>query len=292
MVLAYPLTASALKTYQEKTSVTTFEASGMTEQEKIEMRQSIGEYNKTLQQGEFYTQIDSLTSAEGAPVSHFDFFNTGEVLGTLVIPVIKEKLPIYFGAGENVLRVGVGLMEKTSYPGSLPGHAVITGHRGTYDATIFRNLDKVGIGDVFYIQDKLNVLKYKVFEIKTVEPMDGRLIKLVPDRDLVTLLTCTPYIFNTHRLLITAERAAFDEGELEGLLETGAEIVTVNKAAKGVAPEITGVLKAPEKSTFAKFLELSWEIKAIILVLVLVGIGSVIAFLRSRARSRRGEHNA
>ena len=291
LVLSYPLVANLLKAYQERTSVAQFESVALSQAEKAKIQDQIGSYNKELESGQFNSQVDIVTTKDGEAVSHYDFFNTGEVLGTLVIPGIKEKLPIYFGSGENVLRSGVGLMENTSYPGSPSGHAVITGHRGTYDATIFRNLDRLGVGDVFYIQDKLTVLKYKVFGIQTVEPMDGRVLKLEPHRDLVTLLTCTPYIFNTHRLLVNAERANFEPGELEALLADDAKLVSVEEtSAEIVAPQIEGTLKAPEKSFLAILADLSWEIKAIILVLALTTLGSIFAIVR--VKNRRGEENA
>ena len=103
-------------------------------------------------------------------VSYYDFLQTGEPLGTLIIPAIQEKLPIYYGSSENVLRVGVGLMENTSYPGSRDGNSVLTGHRGTYDSNIFRHVDKLVLGDVFYIQDALHLLKYKIYDIMVVKP--------------------------------------------------------------------------------------------------------------------------
>ena len=129
------------------------------------------------------------------------------VMGYIVIPQIGIRLPIYHGAEEESLKKGVGHVKETSLPvGGEGTHAVLTGHRGMPGAELFTRLDEVNIGDVFYIHILDRVLAYKVEEIQIVLPEE--VSKLVPEKgaDLVTLVTCTPYGVNTHRLLVRGQR--------------------------------------------------------------------------------------
>lgn len=138
------------------------------------------------------------------------------VMGYIVIPKIDVRLPVYHGAEEESLKKGVGHVKETSLPvGGEGTHAVLTGHRGMPGAELFTRLDEVNIGDVFYIHILDRVLAYKVEEIQIVLPEE--VSKLVPEKgaDLVTLVTCTPYGKNTHRLLITASRTKNDLGKAE-----------------------------------------------------------------------------
>ena len=290
LVMAYPLVAYGLRQYRDRTSVREFTSGTLSNEDKTELQNAIETYNHTVQEGRFNSQIEELVNPDPNAVSHYDFLQTGEALATIIIPAIQEKLPIYYGSTENVLRVGVGLMENTSYPGSKDGNAVLTGHRGTYDSNIFRHVDKLKIGDVFYIQDKLHLLKYQIYDIMTVQPRDGRFIKLEPGRDVVTLVTCTPYLINTERLLIFSERADFLPGEADSLLEKKAKIVSEDKIRQ---PEIQGAVMAPPKTVVQEVKQMGWEMKVIIAVVSFLFLLALIAILLSILKKhKKGVSNA
>lgn len=129
-------------------------------------------------------------------------------MGTIRIPKISVKLPIYHGTSQSALASGAGHLYGSSLPvGGKNTHAVITGHRGLVDAMMFTRLDEMRVGDYFYIEVMGRTLGYKVDRISVIEPNDTSTLKIVPGEDRVTLMTCTPYGVNTHRLLVSAVRA-------------------------------------------------------------------------------------
>ena len=130
------------------------------------------------------------------------------VMGTIRIPKISVRLPIYHGTSQSALASGSGHLYGSSLPvGGRSTHAVITGHRGLVEAMMFTRLDEMRVGDYFYIEVMGRTLGYKVDRISVIEPNDTSKLKIVPDEDRVTLMTCTPYGVNTHRLLVSAVRA-------------------------------------------------------------------------------------
>ena len=131
------------------------------------------------------------------------------VMGTIRIPKISVRLPIYHGTSQSALASGSGHLYGSSLPvGGRSTHAVITGHRGLVEAMMFTRLDEMRVGDYFYIEVMGRTLGYKVDRISVIEPHDTSKLKIVPGEDRVTLMTCTPYGVNTHRLLVSAVRSA------------------------------------------------------------------------------------
>lgn len=129
------------------------------------------------------------------------------VIGYIEIPVIDVYLPIYHGTGDAVLQVGVGHIEGTSLPvGGEGTHAVLSGHRGLPSARLFTDLDAMVEGDLFYLHILDETLTYQVDQILIVEPDDLSALEILPQKDLCTLLTCTPYGINSHRLLVRGHR--------------------------------------------------------------------------------------
>ena len=125
------------------------------------------------------------------------------VMGALEIPKISVYLPIYHGTSQEVLERGVGHLEGTSIPiGGKDTHAVLTGHRGLPSAELFSNLDQLERNDKFYIHILGEILAYKVFNVETVRPEETGHLAIAKGQDRVTLVTCTPYGINTHRLLV------------------------------------------------------------------------------------------
>lgn len=133
------------------------------------------------------------------------------IMGYVEIPAIKVKLPIYHGTDEAVLQVGAGHLEGSSLPIGGPGtHVAISGHRGLTSATLFSNLNKLVVGDEFYLHVLGETMCYQVREVNTVLPDEMELLGIDEERDRCTLITCTPYGVNSHRLLVQGERVEYE----------------------------------------------------------------------------------
>ncbi len=155
------------------------------------------------------------------PENYLECLNINGVMGYLEIPKISVRLPIYHGTSEDVLQKGVGHIESTALPiGGAFTHAVLTGHRGLPSAELFTNLDQLDKGDQFYIYVLNKVLAYEVEEINIVLPDELQELRTVKGRDLVTLITCTPYGVNTHRLLVRGTRIPYIPEEVEEYRQT------------------------------------------------------------------------
>lgn len=129
------------------------------------------------------------------------------IMGYIEIPLIDVYLPVYHTTGEGVLQVGVGHLEGTSLPvGGVGTHAVLSGHRGLPSARLFTDLDKMVQGDLFYLHILDETLTYQVDQIRIVEPDEIQALEILPEQDLCTLVTCTPYGINSHRLLVRGHR--------------------------------------------------------------------------------------
>lgn len=136
----------------------------------------------------------------------------GGVMGTIRIPKISVNLPIYHGTSQSALASGAGHLYGSSLPvGGKNTHAVITGHRGLVNATMFTRLDEMRVGDYFYLDVMGHTLGYQVDRISVIEPNDTSKLKIVPGEDRVTLMTCMPYGVNTHRLLVSAVRSSIPD---------------------------------------------------------------------------------
>lgn len=154
--------------------------------------------------GEDYTQLLNLTG-DG-------------LMGYLEIPVISVFLPIYHGTGEAVLAKGVGHLENTSLPvGGEGTHAVLSAHSGLSGKKLFTDLELLEEGDVFYIYVLDHILAYQIDDIRTVTPDQTDDLHIVSGQDYVTLVTCTPYGINSHRLLVRGSRIPYEPQEEERL---------------------------------------------------------------------------
>lgn len=133
--------------------------------------------------------------------------SNGGAVGYIEIENIKLRLPIYLGDSDSVLQVGVGTLPGASLPiGGEGTHAVITGHRGLPSSRLFTDLDQVTEGDVFTLHVLNQTLSYQVDQVRIVEPQNMTELEILPDQDLCTLVTCTPYGINTHRMLVRGRR--------------------------------------------------------------------------------------
>ncbi len=183
------------------------------DQEEIDAaKEAAKNYNEQLQSA---IVRDENGEAEKEGESYVDLTGVGESIGYITIPKIDVELPIYEGSSAEVLQKGIGHMEQSSYPiGGEGTHSVLTGHRGLPDAELFTRLDELETGDKFYLHVLDEILAYQVDQIKVVEPNETGDLDIIPGEDYCTLVTCTPYAINTHRLLVRGVRTAYN-GELE-----------------------------------------------------------------------------
>lgn len=134
------------------------------------------------------------------------------MIGYIEVPSIKIRYPIYHTTEEEVLQVAIGHLEGTSLPvGGAGTHSLLSGHRGLPSATLFSDLDQVKVGDLFYITVLNRSMTYEVDQIRIVEPQDVSQLGIDPDEDYVTLVTCTPYSINSHRMLVRGKRVTDTE---------------------------------------------------------------------------------
>lgn len=139
-------------------------------------------------------------------------FSGDGVMGYIDIPEINVYLPIYHGTSDDVLEKGVGHIQNTSLPiGGSSTHSVLTGHTGLPNAELFTRLDELEVGDIFYIHVLDEVLTYKIYETKVILPDKIDELQINNGEDLITLVTCTPYGVNSHRLLVKARRTEYEE---------------------------------------------------------------------------------
>ncbi|MBE6857359.1 MAG: class C sortase [Ruminococcus sp.] len=129
------------------------------------------------------------------------------IMGVINIPIIKVELPIYHGTSDSVLNIAAGHLEGSTLPvGGIGTHSVISAHRGLPSAKLFSDLDQLVVGDTFTITVLNDIYTYEIEEILIVLPHEMDKLAIYPDKDYVTLMTCTPYGVNTHRLLLRAHR--------------------------------------------------------------------------------------
>ena len=146
-----------------------------------------------------------------------DYYNilniaNDNIIGYIKIPKINVSLPIYHGTSEDVLKRGVGHLQNTSFPiGGEGTHAVLSGHTGLSSAKLFTDLDKLEEGELFFIEVLGEKLAYKIDQIKIVEPSETSDLVIKSGEDYVTLVTCTPYGINSHRLLVRGTRVPYTE---------------------------------------------------------------------------------
>jgi len=179
-------------------------------------------YNLTEEQQDLYEEL-------------LDVSGTG-VMGYIEIPTIKCTLPVYHGTDHSVLQIAIGHIDWTSLPtGGLSTHCVLSGHRGLPSAKLFTDLDRLVEGDVFILRILNEVLTYEVDHIRIVDPDDVEFLHIEEGEDLCTLVTCTPYGINSHRLLVTGHR-------IDNLPETRA--IHLTSEALTVEPMVVAPLVA------------------------------------------------
>lgn len=172
-------------------------------------------YERLRAEAEVYNRVlagDKTVGTAGDYDSVLDPAGNG-VMGYVEIPTIGCTLPIAHGTSDSVLKDSVGHLDWSSMPvGGIDTHSVISAHRGLPSAELFTNIDQLVLGDRFYIHVLGEKLEYKVDKISVVEPHDVSTLTIEKGRDLVTLVTCTPYGINSHRLLVRGTRVDLGGG--------------------------------------------------------------------------------
>ena len=210
-VLLYPTVADFINSFRQSRVVAQFysDVQTMAEEDFEEFFEAAHEWNEALKRREnrfVYTE-----SQHEEYLSMLSPFDSG-VIGTLTIDVIDVRLPLYVGTSETVLQRGVGHMEGTTLPIGGPGtHAVISGHRGLPSSTLLTNLDRVEIDDIFVLRVLNRTLTYQIDQIVVVEPHEIGELAIDPSMDYVSLVTCTPYGINSHRMLLRGVRIPNEE---------------------------------------------------------------------------------
>lgn len=215
-LLLYPLVANTWNNHVQTTLVNNYEEAISTAIEEGTVNAE-AELEKAYQYNQDLLPSilpDSFAEAEanGVDERYMSILNANGdgIMGYIQIPSINVKLPIFHTTNEDVLEIGVGHLEGSSLPVGGPStHSVLSAHRGLPSATLFTDLDRVKLGEDFFIIIMDEYYAYEVDSIDVVEPDDTSLLEVEPDQDLCTLITCTPYGVNTQRLMVRGHRVAY-----------------------------------------------------------------------------------
>lgn len=205
-LLLYPSVSDYWNSFHSSRAITTYaeDVAGMDEEQYAESWSAAWEYNQSLLSRN--TDFSLSDSQKNEYEQLLDVSGIG-VMGYIEIPEISVSLPIYHGTSDSILQVAVGHLEWSSLPvGGESSHCVLSGHRGLPSSKLFTDLDKIREGDIFLLRVLDEVLTYEVDKITIVEPSQVSDLQIVEGEDLCTLVTCTPYGVNTHRLLVRGHR--------------------------------------------------------------------------------------
>ncbi|TDM14933.1 class C sortase [Macrococcus bovicus] len=215
-ILIYPMISAVYYDYESGTEVNDFnkEVELLSDKEIDSRIEKAKAYNESLNGNEVLHDAYSQEEEAAGKREYAKMLEVHEKIGHVEIPRIHQDLPLYAGTTERVLQQGLGHLENTSLPvGGKSTHSVITGHRGLPGKKLFTDLDKMKVGDMIYVHNIKEILAYKVDRIKVIEPNDFSKLKIVNDKDQLTLLTCTPYMINSHRLIVTGHRVPYTPEE-------------------------------------------------------------------------------
>lgn len=242
-LLLYPILSDLWNSRVQSKAIATYEesVSKMTQEDYTAYWEAANEYNKRL-----LTKTNRYYLSESDKKEYENILSTDDtgIMGYVEIPVINVSLPIYHGISDEVLQVAIGHIEGTSLPVGGPStHCAISGHRGLPSAKLFTNLDKMEEGDIFLIHTLDDVLAYQVDRILIVEPEDVSGLEIEENKDYCTLITCTPYGINSHRILVRGERIEYNENTIEQLVFKGdANRIEPIKVAPVIAVPILVIL--------------------------------------------------
>ena len=216
-VMLYPMVSNMLAERHGSEAIQAYAAavSLLDDAERVTAWQAAEEYNQSLTGQPVH---DPFIPGTGMALqdNYYQLLNADGIMGHLDVPRIGVRLPIYHGTSEVVLAKGIGHLEGSTLPiGGASRHSVLTGHTGLSHAKILTDLVELAVGDRFYIHVMGEVLAYQVDQIRVVEPEHIDDLGRVVGEDYVTLLTCTPYGVNSHRLLVRGQRVDYQPGVRE-----------------------------------------------------------------------------
>lgn len=221
-LLAYPWISNYLYDHAAQSTINTYQDEVKhTDKKTIEdMLAKAKEYNEKLANSHVILTDPFSGDTEGG-VSEKEYYellnlDSNGIMCSVEIPAIDVNLPVYHGTSNDILEKGVGHLEGTSLPvGGKSTHAVFTGHTGLNKAKLFTDLTELKKGDQFYVRVLNKILAYEVDEINVVLPEDTSKLNIIDGKDYVTLVTCTPYGQNTHRLLVRGKRTKYSPKDYE-----------------------------------------------------------------------------
>lgn len=212
LICIFPVISNIVERQRQADAVATYRQTMEKEDEKeIEEKwRQANEYNEML----FQAKGGIVEETEEKKYEELLNIHGTDIMGSLEIPKIQVELPIYHGTEDEVLSNGIGHLEGTSLPiGGENTHSVLTGHRGLPSSKLLVRLDEMKIGDLFFIHTYKEVMAYKVEDIMVVKPEDTAWMEIKGEKDLVSLVTCTPFGINSHRLIVTGHRVDYKEKE-------------------------------------------------------------------------------
>lgn len=225
-LLLYPTVSNYFQTVKHRRAIFNYLSTveTLSDEDYIEILNAAKEYNARLAKQPL--SIMGLTDEQYAEYeSLLDITGTG-LMGYINIPKADVNLPIYHGTSETVLQVGVGHLEGSSLPiGGESVHSMLSGHRGLPSAKLFTNLDKLEEGDRFTLHVLNEFYTYEVYKIDVVDPYELQSLKIENGKDHCTLITCTPYGVNTHRLLVHGKRVYIPVEDEKMSIQSGARAV-------------------------------------------------------------------
>ena len=213
-ILLYPTISDKWNSYRDSQLISSYEEAvdNTDQEEKDAMLEAARQYNAKIDEE---SVPDAFSIRDGVKDETYESLlsvDSEGMMGYVEIPVISVNLPIYHYTTEDVLAKGAGHLFGSSLPiGGENTHSVISAHRGLPTAKMFTDLNLVQTGNVFYIHILGDTLAYEVDQILTVTPEETSSLCITPGEDYVTLVTCTPYAVNTHRILVRGHRIAYDE---------------------------------------------------------------------------------
>lgn len=220
LLLLYPLISNMVHQRQQSDAVASYDSavSNRSEEEIQEILNQATEYNNMLFQSNGAI-VDNMDTSILSDESYNSLLNQANgIMGSIEIPKIDVDLPVYHGTEEDVLSIGVGHIQGTSLPvGGENTHCVLSGHRGLPGSSLFTRLDEMKEGDLFFLSVMGETLAYKVYDIQVVDPDNTEVLEITAGKDDVSLVTCTPYGLNTHRLVVTGERVPYEESEYNSI---------------------------------------------------------------------------
>ena len=230
LIVAYPTISDWWNSFHQTRAIANYteKVAAMDTVDTERMLKEAEEYNAGLvdKEGRFALDDDELAIYD----SILDITGNG-IMGYVEIPKLHISLPVYHGSQDAVLQVAVGHLEGTSFPvGGKGTHAVLTGHRGLPSARLFTDIDQLTDGDHFMVHVLNRTVTYEVDQIHIVLPEEMEDLAIDPEKDYCTLITCTPYGINSHRLLVRGRR-----------VDNDAEIMDVAADAQQVQPGLTAL---------------------------------------------------